>query len=915
MEDRDKKKRQLIEELTEIRRRLSLLEDSETGRTRADKLLKENEEVLRALMNATHESLVLIDREGTILLSNTIGAERLGKSTREIIGTCLYDHFPPDLAKSRKEQWDKVFDFGEPVYFQDSRSGRFFDLYCYPVFAEEGGVSRAAIFGHEITERKQAEELFRKEQETLVSILEKAPYGIIVNDPGGKFVVINPEASRITGYTLEDIPTGKVWFKKAYPDPDYRTMVIETWKRDVSKKTVDRAFTVCCKDGTIKELEFRSTLLPDGKGITMFSDITDKKRAVEALRQAEEKYRTIFENAVMGIYQSTPDGRYIAVNQAFARIYGYDSPQEMIETVTDIGRQSYVNAEDRAGLVALLEKHGVVEKFEVQAYRKDKSTVWVSINARGVKDPEGNIMYLEGTIEDITERKHAEKALQESEGKYRSVVESSFVGFYIVQDDVYRFANEGFCEITGYSCDELIDKVNPLDITYSEDRALVESNPRKRVTGEAGHIEYVFRTVRKNGQVRYVKVFGTSLMYNGRRAAAGTIIDVTREKDLEQQLLRTQKLEAIGTLAGGIAHDFNNILISIMGFTEMVQDDIAPESREYHRLGLVLKGAHRGRDLVKQILTFSRQAEYEQKPVALSAIVEEGLKLLRPLLPVTTDIRSKGLAGGDTILADPAQIHQVLMNLCNNGVQAMGRKGGVLEISITRDFFEKGDHVPILGMKPGEYVALTVRDTGSGMKPEVLDRIFDPFFTTKSQGEGTGLGLSVVHGIVKSHGGFIKVESEPGKGSIFHVYFPKTERQEDPTAGEETPAEGGKECILFVDDEDLAVELNSERLTHLGYEVVATTSSLEALEIFKKEPQKFHLVITDYTMPHMTGVDLARKLVKIRDDIPIILCTGYNDSISPDKAKRAGIRECLLKPQSNRELDAAIRRVLTAKTA
>jgi two-component system, cell cycle sensor histidine kinase and response regulator CckA len=199
------------------------------------------------------------------------------------------------------------------------------------------------------------------------------------------------------------------------------------------------------------------------------------------------------------------------------------------------------------------------------------------------------------------------------------------------------------------------------------------------------------------------------------------------------------------------------------------------------------------------------------------------------------------------------------------------------------------------------------------MKTEVLERIFDPFFTTKAQGEGTGLGLSVAHGIVKSHGGSIKVESEPGKGSVFSVYLPKIERQEGPTIAEELPVRGGKECILFVDDEDILVELNNERLTQLGYEVVASTSSLEALEIFKKEPRKFDLVITDYTMPDMTGVDLAKKLLKVRKDIPIILCTGYNDDTSPDKAKKAGIREFLLKPQGKRELDLTIRRVLDIK--
>ncbi|MBP7526876.1 MAG: PAS domain S-box protein [Syntrophorhabdaceae bacterium] len=514
-----------------------------------------------------------------------------------------------------------------------------------------------------------------------------------------------------------------------------------------------------------------------------------------ALKRSEEKYRSIFENAVEGIFQTTPDGRYLSVNPSLAKMYGYDSPEEMIDSVTDIERQQYVDLEDRETLKNLYDTQGFVEGFETQLYRKDGDKVWISMNARAVRGANGEIIYYEGTTEDITRRKKAQE-------------------------------------------------------------------------------------------------------------------ETTR---LELQLRQSQKMEAIGTLAGGIAHDFNNILSGIMGFTEMVQDDMPPDSRAYHRLGLVLKGAHRGRDLIRQILTFSRQTEYEQKPVALSAIVEEGLKLLRPLLPATTEIRFRSLTDDDTILADSAQIHQVLMNLCTNGTQAMGKKGGVLEISVTGDHFKKGDPLPIPDMKPGHYLALKVRDTGPGMQPEVVERIFDPFFTTKAHGEGTGLGLSVVHGIVKSHGGFIRVESEPEKGSVFHIYLPKIEKREALTVKEELPVKGGKECILFVDDEDLNVELNSERLTRLGYEVVATTSSLEALEIFKNDPRRFHLVITDYTMPNLTGVELARKLLKVRDDIPIILCTGYNDSISPDRARRAGIREFLLKPQSTRGLDTAIRLILDAK--
>ncbi|NLW34939.1 PAS domain-containing hybrid sensor histidine kinase/response regulator [Syntrophorhabdus aromaticivorans] len=688
------------------------------------------------------------------------------------------------------------------------------------------------------------------------------------------------------------------------------------------------------KDGSIMmgKLAVRKVLNPNGtvayrEGIV--EDITERKRAEEALKHAEAKYRTIFENAIMGVYQTTPGGRHITVNPAFARTLGYDSPQEMIDTVTDIGGQVYVNPDDRARLQELLRRHGVAEKFETRLYRKNKSIAWISINARAVKDAGGAIMYFEGTVEDISARKRTEEELRIAHQRLFDIIEFLPDATFVVDDEKKVTAWNLACEkMTGVKKEEIIGKGDYVYAIpfYGERRPLLIDY----VTMDPDELEQKYMEVKRTGHQLFAQSFVPAL-YNGKGAflsanasvlfdknakvigAVESLRDITEFKRLEAQLHQAQKLEAIGTLAGGIAHDFNNILTGIVGFAEMVREDTTPHTPQYRRLGLVLRGAHRGRDLIRQILTFSRRTDHEQKPVALGNIVKEGLKLLRPVLPTTIEIRSKNLTDDDTILADPVQIHQVLMNLCTNSAHAMRKKGGVLEISVMGDHFKKDDPLPSPDMKPGDYVTLRVLDTGCGMKPEILERIFDPFFTTKAQGEGTGLGLSAVHGIVKSHGGSVRVESEPGKGSIFSIYLPKTDRQACPTVNETLPMRGGKECILFVDDEDLLVELNHERLTRLGYEVVATTSSIEALELFKKEPRRFHLVITDYTMPHMTGVDLVRELQKIRNDIPIILCTGHNDSISADKARRAGAKEFLLKPVSQQDTAAAIRRVLDKK--
>lgn len=375
----------------------------------------DNEAVWQSLMNAAHESLVLIDKDGIVLMSNETCARRLGTTVGELVGTYLYDRFSPDVVRSRKREWDKVFSTGEPVHFQDFREGRHYELFCYPVATRNHGVLKAAIFARDITESKVAKELLSKERETFFSILQKAPYGILVNDRDGNFTVINPEASNITGYTLENTPTGRAWFEKAYPNKNYRKTVIDTWKHDVTTRGIDRTFFVHCSDTSVRELEFRAAKLADGTAITMFSDITEKSKAKRALAKSEEKYRGIFENSIMGIFQTTPDGRYISINTAGARMYGYDSADEMIGKVTDLTNQLYVNPRDRKKLIELVDVNDIIEGFESEHYRKDGSKIWTSINIRAHRDRKGKIIRFDTTIENITERKRLESRLIQAE--------------------------------------------------------------------------------------------------------------------------------------------------------------------------------------------------------------------------------------------------------------------------------------------------------------------------------------------------------------------------------------------------------------------------------------------------------------------------------------------------------------------
>ena len=539
-----------------------------------------------------------------------------------------------------------------------------------------------------------------------------------------------------------------------------------------------------------------------------------------------------------------------------------------------------------------------------------------------------------GTLkQEISERKNAEEALRESEKKYRTVVEESFDGIFVQKGSKIVFASKRLHDMLGYDEGELIGLDHWL-VYHPEYYELTRARALARMRGEKAPNRYEVKLKRKDGSWFYGEIIARKIDFAGEPGVQVWIRDITDRKQaddekrvLELQLQQAQKMEAIGTLAGGIAHDFNNILAAIIGYTEIATLQIGDGDKAKESLHEVLKAGHRAKNLVNQILAFSRPRDEGRKPIQATSIIKETLKLLRATLPATIDIRQniETEPGQDTILADPTQIHEVLMNLCTNAAHAMQEKGGILEVSLRNVAIGKGHseldndekrqliHNPLspADLDPGQYLKLTVSDTGHGIVPEVMKRIFDPYFTTKETGQGTGMGLSVVHGIVKSHGGAISVYSEPARGSDFYVYLPLIqEMAKKSDIDEGTPIQKGHERILFVDDEHALVEIARDILERLGYEVVTRTSSVEALELFSAQADNFDLVITDMTMPNMTGDNLSRELMKIRSDIPIILCTGYSERISEEKAKSMGIREFVMKPLVMKDLAKTVRKAL-----
>ncbi|WP_419657605.1 ATP-binding protein [Desulfosarcina variabilis] len=380
--------------------------------------------------------------------------------------------------------------------------------------------------------------------------------------------------------------------------------------------------------------------------------------------------------------------------------------------------------------------------------------------------------------------------------------------------------------------------------------------------------------------------------------------------DLQLQLQQAQKMEAVGTLAGGIAHDFNNILGAIMGYTEISLLQTPEDNDVRKNLDKILKASQRAKELVNQILAFSRQRPLDVQVFRLKPLVKEVLALLRASLPRTIDIRQEISAELYAIEADPTQIHQVLMNLCTNAAHAMEENGGRLTVTLGNVMLEKERSPKLWDLSPGQFVRLSVEDTGHGIPPDIVERIFEPYFTTKKLGKGTGMGLAVTHGIIKSCGGTITVESQVGEGTRFDIYLPGYEKEEGETLQTIKTLPRGSEHILFIDDEENLVDVMKGLLQRLGYRVAATTEPLDALDLFRSAPDTFDLVITDAAMPRMTGDRLAKEFLAIRQDIPIIICTGYSERVNPHNIESLGIRRLLMKPLAIRNLAVAIREVM-----
>jgi PAS domain S-box-containing protein len=545
---------------------------------------------------------------------------------------------------------------------------------------------------------------------------------------------------------------------------------------------------------------------------------------------------------------------------------------------------------------------------------------WIKINTRPLNigegdDPDAVII----SFSDITDLKQSAEFLRASEERYRLLADLTMEGIVLHQNGIALDVNAAMARMLGCERDELLNR-NFSEFVHADDLACVQDSMTKDYVPP-----YTIRFAKKNGDSFFAEIEARNYQFDGKTLRVSAVRDISariaaeeERRQLQAQLVQAQKMEAIGTLAGGIAHDFNNMLNAIIGYSEMTKDDSPQGSRTAKHMDKVLEASNRARNLVKQILTFSRQEVIQ--PIALdpAAIVKEAAALLRPSLPATITIQVAIEPGIPLVLADPTQLHQIVINLGANAFQAMEATGGTLRISLAAVEWNEAIPPAFPESTPGLFVCLAVEDTGPGIAPEIKDRMFDPFFTTKEVGRGTGMGLATVHGIVQKYGGFITCESKPSHGATFRVFLPALDGenglvplQED--IGEAAPSFRGK--ILFVDDEDILVELGQALLERIGYEVTVRTNSIEALATFQNDPHRFDAVITDQTMPGITGLDLARRMLRIRPDLPIILCTGYSNLVNEAQAKAWGIQGFAMKPLTKKKIAALLNTVLKGKKA
>ena len=856
------------------------------ARARAEEELRENRAYLDELFEAAPEAICLLDMETRVLSFNQEFTRIFGYEKKEAVGQKIADLIVPAQLRNEIESNQHSISLGQRFSSETIRVRKDGTRVEVSITAAPavvlGGTAAIHVVYRDLTGRKEAEKQLKATAERLQAILEHAPVGINIMGRDGHIVESNAAYQRITGYSKAKL-VGMSFQELTHPEDVPSTLELF----DKLSSGTNQAYTLekrnLRQDGSTNWVRLIVSKLSDDQQICITEDITERKRAEAALEEREQHLRTILQTTQEAFYLVDMQGRLLDVNDAYCALSGYTSEELLQMRVRDLDCTE--SEQDVAAHMRRIAAQGR-DRFETRHRRKDGRSIDIesSVTFRDIGG--GRFVCF---LRDITERKRWEQELAESEERLRTIVELAPDGILVFNDQGQIVeVNQAASKQLGYTPEQLL-QLNILDVVSPRFTERLAA----RLRGQVPSGSYEAAHLRADGVEIPIELSVTQIVFRGQKAFIAITRDTSdrkrteeeREK-LEQQLRQAQKMEAVGRLAGGIAHDFNNLLMIIQSYTEMLQDSLPVHDSLRGKTREILKAANRAASLTGQMLAFSRKQILSPAVLDLNAVVVETAKMLRRLIGEDIDFQVNSAVGLWAIEADSDQIVQILMNLCVNARDAMPQ-GGVLTIATGNVTVSAEEINKYHCVSPGDYVRLSVTDTGTGISKEIQERIFEPFFTTKEVGRGTGLGLAMVYGIVKQSGGHIGVDSEIGKGSSFNIYLPRVTRAiiRAIAALDEGPSQG-TETILVAEDEGALREAVCGYLSGLGYAVLGASSGQEALSVASEHKGPIDLLITDLVMPRMSGTELAHALASLRPALRTIYMSGYTD----DAVLRHGIR-------------------------